>query len=199
MASWRSIGLVVAVLFSCVTGGNFSQLPAGIIFILADDMGYTDVGVYFDAYLDSTDGDLRRPLTPAIDALASAGIRLDNFRVMSPVCTPSRVSFMTGMLPTAAGFPNYADCKNCEATAYNSNWYKDSNGDYRQDRHHCLPRLDENWENVYKVASRAGYRTAHFGKWHVGCHKMPGPEAYGVADALAFCARNHMASVCRAR
>ena len=93
-----------------------------ILFILADDMGMTDVRTYFDDYYPDASSEANPPQTPNLDALARAGIRLDNFRVMSAICSPSRVSFMSGMLPTPAGFPNIASCFDSWDP---SDWYSD--------------------------------------------------------------------------
>ncbi|MDP7290769.1 MAG: sulfatase-like hydrolase/transferase, partial [Verrucomicrobiota bacterium] len=56
------------------------------MFILADDLGYGDLGCY-----GSTDVE-----TPNIDDLAEAGTRFTQFYVTAPVCMPSRMSFLTG-------------------------------------------------------------------------------------------------------
>ena len=58
-----------------------------IIFI--DDMGYGDISCFGDKTIE----------TPNIDALASNGIRLTNFYVNSPICSPSRVALNTGTYP----------------------------------------------------------------------------------------------------
>jgi arylsulfatase A-like enzyme len=63
-----------------------------ILFILADDMGYADVGF--------TGG--REIKTPNLDRLASAGARLDQFYVQ-PVCSPTRAALMTGRYPMRHG------------------------------------------------------------------------------------------------
>lgn len=55
-----------------------------IIFILADDQGYRDVG-YHGSEIK----------TPTLDKLASEGVKLENYYVQ-PICTPSRSQFMTG-------------------------------------------------------------------------------------------------------
>jgi arylsulfatase A-like enzyme len=65
--------------------------PPHIIFILADDLGYADVGFH--------GGEIR---TPHLDRLAAAGARLDAFYGM-PVCTPSRCALMTGRYPIRYG------------------------------------------------------------------------------------------------
>ena len=61
------------------------KLP-NIIFIMADDMGYGDLGCYGQEVIQ----------TPHIDRLASEGIRFTNFYSGSPVCAPARSVLMTG-------------------------------------------------------------------------------------------------------
>ena len=62
-----------------------------IVFIVADDLGYNDVG-----YHGKTMGSIAD--TPAIDDLAYSGVRLENYYVQ-PTCTPTRASLMTGKYP----------------------------------------------------------------------------------------------------
>lgn len=65
-----------------------------IIFILADDLGYGDLGSY-----GSQLG------TPRLDGMASEGVRFEQFYSASPVCSPSRAALMTGRYPTRVGIP----------------------------------------------------------------------------------------------
>src|SRR3954466_7087983 len=62
-----------------------------ILFILADDMGWGDVGFHGSEIK-----------TPNIDALATAGARLEQFYVQ-PVCSPTRAAFLTGRYPIRYG------------------------------------------------------------------------------------------------
>ena len=59
-----------------------------VVFILADNVGYADLGPYGG-------GELRGAPTPRIDQLATEGLRLTQFLV-EPACTPSRAALMTG-------------------------------------------------------------------------------------------------------
>ncbi len=68
-----------------------------IILINCDDLGYGDLGCY-----GST-----THRTPALDAMAEGGVRLTDFYMASPVCSPSRGAMMTGCYPRRIGFGNF--------------------------------------------------------------------------------------------
>jgi arylsulfatase A len=64
-----------------------------VIFILADDMGYGDFGIYGD-------GSAR---TPCLDSLVTEGVTLSHYYTASPVCAPARASILTGRYPHRTG------------------------------------------------------------------------------------------------
>ena len=66
-----------------------------VVFILADNVGYGDLGSYGG-------GELRGAPTPRLDALAQEGLRLTQFLV-EPACTPSRAALMTGQYSVRNG------------------------------------------------------------------------------------------------
>src|SRR5215203_3768444 len=80
----------ILFLFNCFalfqSGAQTTSKP-NIIFILADDLGYGDVGCYGQ----------QKIATPNIDRLAKMGVKFTQFYAGSTVCAPSRCSFMTGM------------------------------------------------------------------------------------------------------
>ena len=80
---------VIVSLFCLSVFHTFSQTSSrpNIIFILADDLGYGDVGCYGQ----------QKIATPNIDRLARMGVKFTQFYAGSTVCAPSRCSFMTGM------------------------------------------------------------------------------------------------------
>jgi arylsulfatase A-like enzyme len=86
------ISLAVAVACLLVSNGFAADPPRpNIVFLLADDLGYGDVGWH--------GGDIR---TPHLDRLAAAGARLEAFYVQ-PVCSPTRAGLMTGRYPMRHG------------------------------------------------------------------------------------------------
>lgn len=72
--------------------GQAARLP-NVIFMLTDDLGYSDVGCY----------GAQNVKTPHIDQLAAEGIRFTDFHTAASICSPSRAAFLTGAYPQRAG------------------------------------------------------------------------------------------------
>ena len=68
------------------------QAP-NVIFVLTDDLGYSDIGCY----------GATKVATPHIDRLAARGIRFTEFHTAASICSPSRAAFLTGGYPQRAG------------------------------------------------------------------------------------------------
>lgn len=77
--------------------GASSSRP-NVIVILADDLGYGDLGCYGSGIA-----------TPNIDRMAAEGIRFTQFNSASPLCSPSRAAWLTGRYPTRVGIPRVLD------------------------------------------------------------------------------------------
>lgn len=122
-----------------------------IVVILADDVGFSDLGAYGSEIS-----------TPNIDALAARGALFSNFHA-SPVCAPSRAMLLTGMTSHLAGVGNLPETLPPEhqgAPAY-------------------LGRLADDVVTVAALLQRAGYRTAVTGKWHLGHTPSALPPSHG--------------------
>ena len=72
--------------------GQTAHLP-NVIFMLTDDLGYSDVGCY----------GARKVKTPHIDQLAAEGVRFTHSHTAASICSPSRAAFLTGAYPQRAG------------------------------------------------------------------------------------------------
>lgn len=70
-----------------------SNTRPNVIFMLTDDLGYSDIGCY----------GAQKVKTPHIDRLAAEGIRFTEFRTAASICSPSRAAFLTGGYPQRAG------------------------------------------------------------------------------------------------
>lgn len=122
------------------------------IFILTDDMGWGDAKAFGHPYVK----------TPNLDRLAREGARFTQFYVANPVCSPSRTAFMTGHYPARHRVHGHFAAHELNAQRSMPDWMGPK-----------VPMLP-------RVLKRAGYRTAHFGKWHLGSGPgAPEPKEYG--------------------
>lgn len=83
--------LILSVLV-CPPACGAERLP-NVIFMLADDLGFSDVGCY----------GAKNVKTPHIDRLAARGIRFTDFHTAASICSPSRAAFLTGAYPQRCG------------------------------------------------------------------------------------------------
>ncbi|HEY2415828.1 MAG TPA: sulfatase-like hydrolase/transferase [Pirellulaceae bacterium] len=125
-----------------------SGVRPNIVLILADDMGYGDLGCYGCP-------DIR---TPNIDALARQGIRLTNFYSNGPECSPTRTGLMTGRYQHRVGGLE------CAIGVGNVGRYDDA---IRLANQHELG-LPVERSVLARSLKDVGYATAICGKWHLG-------------------------------
>lgn len=143
---FKIVIIIFTVIGLVICDNDYSKNRPNIIFILADDLGYGDLG--FSPF----NSDLMKNIkTPQLERLAKAGMILTNFHVAAPVCSPSRASIMTGLFPWRLGVD----------FIYAGDLKKD--GTEEMD-HEQLPLLP----NIAMSLRDAGYYTAHIGKWHLG-------------------------------
>jgi len=115
-----------------------SQKP-NFIFIFADDLGWGDLGCYGN----------RQIKTPNIDMLAREGMLFTQGYVAAPVCSPSRAACLTGSFPARTRIYGHLQSSINEVRGM-----PDS--------------LDPALPTLPRVLQGIGYKTAHFGKWHLG-------------------------------
>jgi len=82
----RSIGTIAALFLALAISAAEPARPPNVIFILADDLGYGDLGCYGQKKIE----------TPNLDRIAAEGMRFTQFYAGSTVCAPSRCCLMTG-------------------------------------------------------------------------------------------------------
>src|SRR6478752_2520126 len=92
-----ALQLVISVVFALAQNGALLSAQhtsrPNVVLILADDLGYADVGVY----------GAKGFATPNLDRLAREGIRFTDFHVAQAVCSASRAAILTGCYPNRVG------------------------------------------------------------------------------------------------
>ena len=137
-----------------------------ILLIVADDLGYSDVGVFGSEIS-----------TPNIDALAAEGMMLTQFHVF-PNCGPTRGAMMTGVDPHRAGMGG-----NHEVAAENQKGKPGYEGHLRDDV-----------VSIAQLLRNAGYHTYMTGKWHLGVGSNdPASRGFEKSFALMNGAASHWA------
>lgn len=90
--------IFTALVFASTKGYKKAHEKPNIVFILADDLGYNDIGYHAKDHLS----DIK---TPFLDQLAEDGIKFENYYVQ-PVCSPTRSQLLTGRYPIHTGMQN---------------------------------------------------------------------------------------------
>lgn len=144
--------LVSLSLFPMLGTLRAAERKPNVIFILTDDLGYGDVGAFFQNLRRAQhDPALPWHLTPHLDRLAAQGIQLRDSYCAAPVCAPSRSSLLTGVTQGHARV-------------------RDNQFDWELARNHTLG----------SVMKGAGYATAAFGKW--GLQGLPEQQIKNAQD-----------------
>ena len=102
------ISTCVAILISVSVAAN-EEAPPNVLIIMTDEHNLRTLGCYRDLMVQSQAeiwGEGITVSTPNIDSLGKAGALLSNFLTVSPQCTPSRGSFLTGEYPSTHGAAN---------------------------------------------------------------------------------------------
>ncbi|MDX2031754.1 MAG: sulfatase-like hydrolase/transferase [Blastocatellia bacterium] len=142
------VGLLLVSTRATRAGGEQAPAPKlNLISIVTDDQAAWSIGAYGN----------RESRTPNMDRLAREGVRFTNAFVTTPVCSPSRAGFMTGLYGTQVGITDYLTPE--EGVAGRG-----------------LPVAVTTWPQALQ---RNGWRTGLFGKWHLGTQPQFDPRKRG--------------------
>ena len=141
-----------------------AQDRPNIIMIMADDLGGRDLAVYGNKFNE----------TPNIDKLASQGMLFHN-AYAAPVCSASRASIQSGQYPARVGIFDFIP----------GHWrpYEEVTVPIHKEQH-----LSDDLSTIGDAMQSAGYKTAYFGKWHLGHLEKHEPQNRGYDAAYTYMA-----------
>ena len=149
------------VLTSLLSHGADSQRKPNIIYVLADDLGWTDLGVQGSKYYE----------TPNIDRLASEGVRLTRYHNCQN-CQPTRAALMTGQYGARTGVYTVGGIDRFD-------WRSRPLAPVQNTTKLPLDRI-----TIAQSLKTAGYATGMFGKWHLGEDAEYHPGRRGFDEAI---------------
>ena len=141
---------------SSLAADQSSKQP-NIIFILADDLGWSDTTLY---------GTTKLYQTPNIERLAKRGMTFSRAYSDSPLCSPTRASILTGQIPLRHGSTRPEH--HTKAIRMMPTYKKNTPPGDKVISVDTVTRLDNKLPTLGKLIKSAGYTTGHFGKWHLG-------------------------------
>ena len=163
--SWRTIlrwaGLGALLGGACFSGQSASASRPNFVFILADDLGWRDLGNEGSLFYES----------PNIDRIARAGMKFTQGYACCQVCSPSRASIMLGQFTARHGITDWIGAREGAA------WKRNTRMLPARYRH----RLPAEPVTLAEALRAAGYRTFFAGKWHLG-----GPGSYPEDHGFEF-------------
>lgn len=155
-----SLALVFASVFSAlatVSASDSSDDRLNVVFILADDLGWSDTTLY---------GTTKFYQTPHLERLAARGLTFNRAYANSPLCSPTRASILTGQTPARHG--STAPQHHTGDVRLKASVGGGAPPGNKAIETQSVTRLDTKLPTLGKLVAGAGYQTGHFGKWHLG-------------------------------
>ena len=134
-----------------------AEKPMNVVFILADDLGWSDTELY---------GMTKLYKTPNLLRLAERGRTFTRAYSNSPLCSPTRASILTGQTPARHGSTTPGHHK--KDVVMKAQVAPSGPASNKALVVRSVTRLDTAFPTLGKVMNQAGYHTGHFGKWHLG-------------------------------
>jgi arylsulfatase A-like enzyme len=167
MKALRTALACAAVALAAIAPVAAGQKP-NVVFILADDLGWADLGCYGSTF----------HATPNLDRLAGQGMRFTDAYAACNVCSPTRAAILTGKYPARlrltdwlTGRPDRPDQK------------------LKRPQFQMFLPLEE--VTLAEALKEAGYATAFIGKWHLGEEPRYWPEHQGFDLNVGGCGKGH--------
>lgn len=153
------IRTLIVLLLASTSAVLAADQPPNIVFVLADDLGYSDVGFNGQRFYE----------TPSIDALARDGMILSDFYSGGPNCAPTRACINTGMYPPhhklfTPGGQAKGDVKAMRFAVPT----KGQDDPVYNTVDSMQNTIDGNHTSIAEILGNAGYVSGRFGKWHLG-------------------------------
>lgn len=160
----RPLTITVAIVISILHGlsswsvsQSMAQERPNVVFILADDLGWSDTTLFNTTQLYET---------PQIERLAKRGMTFTRAYSASPLCSPTRSAILTGLSPARTGLT----APNCHLPQIilQATPGKSAPPNRKAVPVNSVTRLDPKYFTLAEALNEAGYVTGHFGKWHLG-------------------------------
>ncbi|OWK36613.1 sulfatase [Fimbriiglobus ruber] len=152
--SRAAFALIVALFVATAAPAPAAGKP-NVVLVVIDDLGQRDLGCYGSTYYR----------TPNLDALAKQGVRFTDAYASCPVCSPTRVSLLTGKYPQRVGITDWLPGQADRPI-------------HKLSRPKLPAELPLTEVTLAEALKAAGYATAHVGKWHLGGEGF-GPKEQG--------------------
>lgn len=162
-AVWSGITSVSTTCFAKQT-----EAKPNVILILADDLGYTDLGCYGSGYYQ----------TPHIDRMAAEGMRFTSGYTCGPNCQPTRAAMMSGQYGPRTGVYTVGSI---ERFPWRTRSLRPVDN---------VEKLPTNKVTLGQAMKSCGYVTGLFGKWHLGEDAEHHPLARGFDEAVVSSGRH---------
>lgn len=164
----RLVGLAAAILAAVAAPSARAEDRPNVVFILADDLGWTDLGCQGSRYYE----------TPNIDKLAAQGMRLTYGYTCGPNCQPTRAAMMSGQYGPRTGVYTVGGTDRFDTTARPLVPVEN------------VTQLPVEKVTIAESLKGAGYATGLFGKWHLGNDQEHHPLAQGFDEAIVSMGRH---------
>lgn len=162
MTRIKMIKLLTFCLFGISLAVVAAEPPPNFVLIVSDDQDWNGLSVQMHPDMPNSKSDFYR--TPNLEKFAAQAMRFSSGYAPAPVCSPTRISLLTGRSPAALRWTKAAPAED---------GHKLIEAENRKS-----VRADE--KTLPEVLKRAGYATAHYGKWHLS---GGGPEQHGYDES----------------